>query len=66
MYMLMLNNQNKLHAKLTTNCLDFNKDAKACQKKWQQIYKDYKYNKFLTLSWEVKDLRNVNGTYQLI
>lgn len=59
----MLNNWNKLHVKLTTNCLNFNKDAKACQKKWQQIYKYYKYNKFLTLSQKVRDLKNVNGTY---
>jgi ABC-type long-subunit fatty acid transport system fused permease/ATPase subunit len=50
-----VNNWNKLQAKLITNCLYFNKDAKAYWKKWQQIYKDYKYDKSIkALSWNEK------------
>ncbi len=33
----MLNNWNKLHVKLATNCPDFNKDAKVRLKKWQML-----------------------------
>jgi hypothetical protein len=31
------------------NCPDFNKDSKAWWKKWQQIYKSYKYNKSINV-----------------